>query len=148
MHPYQDEAAKLLENIIQLFGALDRLSEKHEGQKLDDFGPLTARLAGIRADLMADSRMLPAIRKTNELRMRLLGGLAGIEDPKYRSALAAILGSYQRNNTPAKARLGGLRGGRPRKDGLPTRTLERKGYTPETLPPSKAGRLRVHPAIV
>jgi len=144
---YREEATKILSEIIERFRALDHLSESHSGQKLDSFEPLSVRLERIRTDLTIENRMLPALRKTNDLRTRLLGGMPGANDPKFRSSVAAILGSYQRTSKPPKAKLGGLRGGRPRKDGRPTQTLERKGYSAEHLPPPKEKGLRVHPTF-
>jgi hypothetical protein len=142
---YRHEAAEILAQIIERLQALDRLTDAHPSHKLDYFEPLTVRLENIRADLLKETSLLPATRKTNELRARLIGGIWGLDDPKYRSTLAALLGSYQRQSKPPKAKLGGLRGGRPRKDGLPTQTLEKKGYSAEFLPPTKGNGLRVHP---
>ena len=134
-----------MERIINDFRALDRLTEGHASHQLDRFEPLIVRLESIQRDLQKENNLLPAIRKTNELGARLIGGIWGLDNPKYRSALASLLGSYQRQGKPPKARLGGLRGSRPRKDGRPTQTLERKGYSAESLPPVKSGKIRVHP---
>jgi len=144
---YYEEAAAFLEAAIIQLRALDRLTEAHPSHRLDLLEPLSVRLDAIRSDLLRENGLLPAIRKTNELRARLIGGIWGLDDPKYRSTLATLLGSYQRSSKPPKARLGGLHGGRPRKDGLPTRTLASKGYSAECLPPPKAKGVRSHPDV-
>lgn len=137
----------LLEETIEKLKALDALTEAHSSHRLDLLEPLTARLEAIRQDLLKENGLLPAMRKTNELRGRLIGGIWGLHDPKYRSTLAALLGSYQRSSKPPKAHLGGLKGGRPRKDGLPRRTLESKGYSADCLPPPKSKGVRTHPEV-
>jgi hypothetical protein len=142
---YQQDAAKLLSQVIDCLNALDNLSNSTSSHRLDPFEPLIKRLVAIRDDLQKEYSLVPAQRKMNELTARVVGGVWGLNDPRYRSALAGILGRYQRSGKPPKARLGGLRGGRPRKDGQPTQTLERKGYSADFLPASKNGRMRIHP---
>jgi hypothetical protein len=144
---YRESAAALLEDIIVRLRELDRLTETEVSHRLDLLEPLTTRLEAIRQDLVRENGLLPAMRKTNELRARLIGGIWGLDDPKYRSTLAALLGSYQRASKPPKAQLGGLRGGRPRKDGRPVRTMESKGYSAECLPAPKGKGLRIHPEV-
>ncbi len=142
---YKESAAGLLEEIIARLRELDRLTETEVSHRLDLLEPLTTRLEAIRQDLVRENGLLPAMRKTNELRARLIGGIWGLDDPKYRSTLAALLGSYQRQAKPPKARLGGLKGGRPRKDGRPVRTMESKGYSADCLPEPKEKGVRIHP---
>ena len=144
---YRQKAAELLANIITKLVELDELTEKTNSHRLDPFQPLIARLDSIKQDLLRESGMVPAIRKTFELNARMLGGHARLADRKYRSLLASLLGQYQRTGSPPKAKLGGLKGGRPRKDGRPTQTLERKGYAADNLPPAKTGKTRVHPTF-
>jgi hypothetical protein len=144
---YREEAAVILSAAIERLEALDQLGTRYPGHRLDSLEPLTERLRRIRADLLKENRMLPAIRKTTELRTRLTGGIAGLNDPTLRSTLASILGSHKRKGDPARARLGGLKGGRPRKDKQPVRTLLSKGYSAEHLPPPKEKGMRVHPNV-
>jgi hypothetical protein len=144
---YRIEAAQILENVIELLLQLDRLTDSYRSHRLEKLQPLTARLAQIRDDLREETGMLPAMQKTGELCSRLIGGNWGVNDKHYRSTLARILGSHQKHPKQSKASLGGLRGGRPRKDGRPTQTLERKGYSADTIPEPKSGRVRVHPTV-
>lgn len=146
MH-YRLEAAKFLSEILLQLEELDRLSDRFPGHRLESFEPLAARLRSIMEDLLQENRMLPAKKKCAELVTRLIGGHAGLRDPKFRSAVGAILGSYQRKGDRSKARLGGLTGGRPRKDGKPRQTLQSKGYSAGTLPPPKEKGVRVHPTM-
>lgn len=139
---------ELLGDVIARLRALDELTESTPTHRLERFTPLIDRLESIREDLCSDTRMRPAMRKTSELNARLSGGFSRLDDPKYRSLLGSLLGQYQRRTKPSKAYLGGLKGGRPRKDGKPTRTLESKGYTAETLPTAKKEKkVRVHPTL-
>jgi hypothetical protein len=142
---YRERAASILDEVIASLRKLDSLTLATNSHRLDVFEPLIARLEGILADLRNDTKFSAAIKKSNELVSIMVGGLSGLNHPKYRSMLASILGRYQRQGTPPKAQLGGLRGGRPRKDGKPVQTLESKGYSVETLPPKKFGKTRVHP---
>jgi len=144
---YREKAAALLAEAIVKLVELDELTKNTTSHRLDPFQPLVARLEAIRQDLQRESGMLPASRKTFELNARMLGGFARLADPKYRSLLASLLGQYQRTGAPPKAKLGGLKGGRPRKDGKPTQTLERKGYAADSLPPTKKGKTRIHPTF-
>jgi hypothetical protein len=141
---YLVEAADRLAEIVLLIRRLDEIGEQQASHRLDGLEPVAARLEQIANDL-AQGMLASATRRTSELNARLIDGFSGIDDPKYRSTLAAALGRYRRKATPAQAQLGGLRGGRPRKDGRPTRTLESKGYTAATLPDRKPAGARVHP---
>lgn len=141
---YQEAAAALIGSAAESLAALDRLTAETSSHRLDAFEPLIRRLSSIRDDLAKGTRLGPAIAKTNELNALLVGG-SKLNQPKYRSLLASLLGSYERTGAPRKAILGGLRGGRPRKDGKAKQTLEMKGYSADNLPPPKTGKTRVHP---
>lgn len=144
---YRQEAAGLLDEVIKRLTELDELSERCVSHRLGSMGPLRRRLEAIRDDLKAENRLLPAMRQTTQMITCLLEG-PDLRNPKYRSLLARLLGSYQKKtNAPAKARLGGLRGGRPRKDGKPVRTLESKGYSAAVMPPPKGKGVRSHPDV-
>jgi len=142
---YRERAAEILAEVIARLREVDSLTSANQSHRLDLFEPLIVRLEGIVKDLRQDAALSSAIRRSNELVTRLVGGLSGLNNPKYRSILASVLGRYHRQGTPPKAYLGGLKGGRPRKDGKPVQTLESKGYFAETLPPKKSGKMRVHP---
>lgn len=141
---YREEAAGVLAQVVELLRRLDALGAAERAQRLDEMEPLAERLERIRHDLDG-GRMLPALKRSNELRAQLSGGQFGMNDPQLRSAVAAILGSYKRAGSEERARQGGLKGGRPRKDGKPVMTLERKGYSLDFLPPKKVLGMRVHP---
>lgn len=143
---YSQKICVLLSQTIDVLNVLEDLNNHTPSHRLDSFEPLIRRLVAIRDDLQTGRGLVPARRKMNELTARLVGGNWGANDAKYRSAAAAALGKYQRLGKPAKARLGGLKGGRPRKDGRPTQTLERKGYSVDFIPTPKHGRMRTHPA--
>jgi hypothetical protein len=143
---YRLEVAQLLNEIIERLKVLDGLSDHCGTHRLDSMKPLTTRLEAIRDDMSVENRLKPAINKTTELVTCLVGG-PELENPAYRSLVASLLGRYQRTGVPPKAKLGGLRGGRPRKDGQPTRTLESKGYSAEVLPPTKGKGVRSHPNL-
>lgn len=143
---YEREMTVLLEEIVGKLKAIDQATSACPSHKLDSFEPLIQRLTAIRDDLAHGNRLLPAIRKTNDLNARLAAA-SDLADPRYRSTLAALLGSYQPRGKPPKSKLGGLKGGRPRKDGKPVQTLERKGYSAENLPAKKEGKKRVHPPL-
>ena len=85
---YRDFAARLLEDVILKLRTLDELTEVYPSHRLDLFEPLIIRLEAIRSDLLRDSGLLAATRKTGELRARLIGGIWGLDDPRYRSSLA------------------------------------------------------------
>lgn len=143
---YRTEAARLLDEAVECLMALDALSEQCQSHHLSSLRPLSRRLEVIAADLRRDNRLGPAITKTDELIMRLIGN-GELADPAYRSLVAGVLGKYSRRKGSPQAKLGGLRGGRPRKDGQPVRTLESKGYSAEFLPPAKIKGLRQHPHV-
>jgi hypothetical protein len=85
---YRDSAARLLEDVILKLRTLDELTEVYPSHRLDLFELLIIRLEAIRSDLLRDSGLLAATRKTGELRARLIGGIWGIDDSRYRSSLA------------------------------------------------------------
>ena len=146
MQPYVLEAVTLIEEAIVALRRLDELTDSEQSHKLDRFEPLILRLERIHGDLLAN-KLAAATRKTHDLTVRLIGGLLEFENPVYRSAIASALGQYRNKPKPKHSKLGGLTGGRPRKDGTPTRTLASKGYSEENLPSPKERRLRSHPEM-
>jgi hypothetical protein len=144
MHSYSFQAAILISEAVDALRRLDELTSREQSHRLDPLGPLILRLENIHRELAAN-KLSAATRKTHDLIVRLIGGLLEFENPAYRSALASALGQYRHKPKPRHSKLGGLNGGRPRKDGTPTRTLASKGYSSETLPPPKDKRVRSHP---
>ena len=86
---YRDEAAKLLDEVVDRLRRLDLLSAGCGTHRLDTLEPLATRLEAIARDLKQEARLKPAIAKTSELVTRLIGGL-GLENPAYRSLLAGL----------------------------------------------------------
>lgn len=146
MQPYNSQAVTLIAEAAAALRRLDGLTDNEPAHRLDRFEPLILRLEQIRADLAAN-KLAAATRKTHDLTVRLVGGLLEFENPVYRSALASALGQYRNKPKPKHSKLGGLKGGRPRKDGTPTRTLASKGYSVEMLPPPKDKGVRTHPEL-
>ncbi len=144
MHSYNSQALTLIGEAAEALRRLDGITESEPAHRLDRFEPLILRLEQIRADLAAN-KLVAATRKTHDLTVRLIGGLLEFENPAYRSALASALAQYRNKPNPKHSKLGGLKGGRPRKDGSPRRTLESKGYSVKMLPPPKGKGLRTHP---
>jgi hypothetical protein len=144
---YREEIANRLRVVVQALREIDDISRNTPSHRLDYLEPVQLKFAGILSDLERDTGLGAATAKVAELNARLSHGFSRLADPRYRSLLASLLGSYQRDGGPTTAHLGGLKGGRPRKDRKPVMTLERKGYTAQTMPGKKPKGLRSHPSL-
>jgi hypothetical protein len=146
MQSYPGEAAALIGEAMTALKRLDELTSRELVHRLDPLAPLIMRLEHIHSELVA-GRLAGATRGTHDLTVRLLGRVVEFEDPAYRSALASALAQYSHKPKPRHSKLGGLKGGRPRKDGQPVRTMESKGYSADVLPPPKSKGMRSHPEV-
>lgn len=115
---YSEEISSRLRRIIELLNEIDALGQKTTHHRIDRLDLLSRKLSVI-LDAMENQH----IGKATQLVQQLLGCLAGepIADIS-RSDIARALGKYSSELKATKARENGrYYGGRPRKDGRPSK---------------------------